>query len=149
MAHRRCPEVSGWVQLQFPSSDQENPFGIMHRELGCGRVGQALHLFLAFPEAEGFVSSVPCVDTGGLAVEGEGGGVGVPEGVGEATHYLQRTALPGWRPSQPRETVPYEEGGHQHEPKDLHLSRRGDTGLGGKGASCQGSTSAGVIKSAV
>ena len=97
MAHRRCPEVSGWVQLQFPSSDQENPFGIMHRELGCGRVGQALHLFLAFPEAEGFVSSVPCVDTGGLTVEGEGGGVGVPEGVGEATHYLQRTALPGWR----------------------------------------------------
>ena len=121
----------------------------MHRELGCGRVGQALHLFLAFPKAEGFVCSVPCVDAGGLTVKGEGGGVGVPEGVGEAIHYLHWTALPGWRRRQPGETVPYEEGGHQQEPEDLHLSGRGDTGLGGRKASCHGETSARVITSAV
>ena len=152
MTHRRWPEVSGWVQLhshvarpataRVAATDEENPFVIRHRELGCGRVGQALDLFFAFPEAEGLVGSVPCVDTRGLAVEGEGGGVGVPEGVGEAAHYLHRTALPGWRRRQPGETVPYEEGGQQQEPEDLHPSRRGDTGLGGRGASCQGSTSA-------
>ena len=124
------------------AADEENPVGLRHRELGCGGVGQTLHLFLAFREAEGFVCSIPCVDTRGLAVEGEGSGVGVPEGVGDAIHYLHRTALPGWRASQAGETIPDEEGGHQQEQEDLHLSRRGDTALGGRWASCQGSTSA-------